>query len=107
MLSIDVKERVITVLCSSAGGKTIAVVTSVSSFCPGAQLMPRVSIPRARNNSATFKTSEVRPEREISTGKHPSGMRINSGNSRISDAATALEGFAVRAVMVAAAAWAT
>src|SRR5437764_730005 len=58
-ISMDVNERVITVLCSSASGKRIERVVIASSFCFGAHETDTVGIFLSFSNCAARSTSEV------------------------------------------------
>src|SRR5580698_4542415 len=106
--SIEVNDRVITVLFSSAAGKVIVSDANFSSACPSAQEIATVGTERALKNSAAFNTSDVCPEREINTGTHALDTgAIRSGYSKTSEAGTARARTPAHAVMVAAAQSAT
>src|SRR6266699_7243617 len=66
--SMELNERVITVLFSSARKSRIVSLANSSNGWPLAQVMASVGIPRVFSASAAATTSEVCPEREISTG---------------------------------------
>ena len=103
-ISMEVNEEVITVLSSVTGNLSVRVLRWVSSL--PSQVTARNSTPRCRRNSATCKTSEVCPEREIRTGKMAASSfgNTNPGNRSISEAGTARTGTAAKTVNVAAAA---
>src|SRR5260370_511720 len=88
--NIDVNERVITVLRSSARGNKIDIVAISSSFCSVVQLIAMLGIFSWFKYRATFKTSDVFPEREIRTGaKSWVPAKIRSENNKSSEAGIA------------------
>ena len=103
---MEVKERVITVLFSSEGGKgrvLAAICWSGWSLVPVTARV-RMSFAFSRN-SAARTVSEVRPEREITTAAtFPDPATTKSGNSNSSDAGMARALWPVSVLQVAAAA---
>src|ERR1700722_2006155 len=91
--SIEVKERVITVLFSSAQGSVDMRVQSSSKREVALQVTPRVRRSmRSFRTSAARMTSVVSPEREIKTiCLAPLLRKVASGAKRNSDAGTAAQ----------------
>jgi hypothetical protein len=89
---IDVKDRVITMLFSSAHGSFTVCVHNSSSTQSLLQVTPSVrTVPRAFNHSAARKTSVVFPERETSTTCRAAVRCITSSGAKSnSDAGTAV-----------------
>jgi hypothetical protein len=95
-----------TVLFSSAGSRLRLVVQITPSGWSAAQLIARVRMSRVDSRySAALSASAVWPEREINTGwQGDAPFRRRSGNSRISEAGTALARSPVNRDQLAAAA---
>jgi len=89
--SMEVKDRVITMLSSSAGSRARVLVAICCSGCSAVQVTPRVRMFFSpSSSSAARKASDVRPDREITTAAtslEPASVR--SGNSSSSEAGTA------------------
>src|SRR5580700_8442421 len=100
--SMEVNERVITVLFSSAGERRITCEQTSSIGVPLPQVIANVLIFSSRSAYRAASTaSEVRPEREIKTGWQGTGKSL--GKSRISDAGIARAGVPVKIDQLAAA----
>ena len=92
--SMDVNDRVMTVLRSSASRSFKVTLHAASSGWPPAQVMAMVRRLRSFSNICAARTaSEVRPEREITTGIYSRpACRVSAGYSSKSDAGTARAG---------------
>lgn len=77
---MELNDRVMTVLCSSASGSNIVAEAIPSSGCPAAQLIATLWMPRDFNNSPALITSDVLPDREMSIGSNPFPVaKVGSG----------------------------
>src|ERR1700676_5604125 len=89
--SIEVKERVMTILCSSAEGTVWHKSQAPSRGAPAVPVIPSVGILYLlRKSSQASSASEVRPEREMTPACNPVARSSDtSGNSITSEAGSA------------------
>src|SRR5271155_4732278 len=103
---MEVNERVITMLLSSAVGKVMVHSQVFANSDCNAQVIPRVAtLYLWRSSSAARKASDVRPEREIMTAwRSGSASCADCENSSTSEAGKARAGWPVSCDQLPAAA---